>query len=37
VLETVGSEAELASVIAHEIGHIEGYHHREGARIIPRH
>jgi len=28
VLETVGSEAELASVIAHEIGHIEGYHHR---------
>jgi len=28
VLETVGSEAELASVLAHEIGHIEGYHHR---------
>jgi len=28
VLETVSSEAELASVLAHEIGHIEGYHHR---------
>jgi len=28
VLETVHSEAELAGVIAHEIGHIEGYHHR---------
>lgn len=28
VLKTVRSEAELAGVLAHEIGHIEGYHHR---------
>jgi len=31
VLEIAGSEAELASVIAHEIGHVEGRHHK--ARI----
>jgi len=28
VLEIAGSEAQLASVIAHEIGHIEGRHHK---------
>jgi len=28
VLEIAGSEAELASVIAHEIGHVEGRHHK---------
>jgi len=28
VLEVAGSEAELASVIAHEIGHVEGRHHK---------
>jgi len=31
VLELAGSEAELAGVIAHEIGHVEGRHHK--ARI----
>jgi len=31
VLRIAGSEAELASVIAHEIGHVEGRHHK--ARI----
>ncbi|MFQ5581254.1 MAG: M48 family metalloprotease [Mariprofundaceae bacterium] len=28
ILELATSEAELASVIAHEIGHIEGFHHK---------
>jgi len=31
ILELADSEAELAAVIAHEIGHIEGFHHK--ARI----